>query len=153
MSEVLRFSHLDARQPLCFHHHAHLRQLKTGSSPPVLLQHLAFWDGIGSSDNICRVILAVPVLFMPQPIQPTRNQSSLHLTSPLQLLPIRLRLFHLCMQKRIIVNGGSGLSETGNYPHKNKRVAMYLVIHWHLDASALACMVPPTPSASSINER
>lgn len=87
-------------QSLYFRHHYHLRQLKTGSSPPVALHHLTFWIGIGSSDNICRVILGVPVLFMPLRVQPMRNQLILHLTLPLRLLPIRPRLFHLCMQKR-----------------------------------------------------
>lgn len=53
--------------------------------------------------------------------------------------------------KRKIINGGSGLSESRNYPHKDKRVTMHLVRH--SDASALACIVSPTPSASSINER
>lgn len=118
-------------QRLRFHHHAHyIRPFKTGPPPGWFYTIMAFWNGIGSSENLCRVILAVPIPFMPQSIQPMRNQSILHLTLiTFTASSNQASSVPPMHAKRRIITSGSGLSETRNYPHKDKRVAIRLVRH------------------------
>lgn len=106
-----------------------LRQLKYPPSPHVSAPFNT-WDGLGLRVHIWRVLLSVAcplTLSISLRRQPMRNRLILHLTlAASSNQPSSVPSVHA---ERKIPNGGSGQSERKHYPHKHKRVAMFLLSH------------------------